>query len=69
MKNNLVRFIFNKEIEVVQENTLLTEIIDRKKYKSVVVWVNGDKLTNNKKNNYIIKENDEIKVMRILGGG
>lgn len=69
MKNNLVRFIFNKEIEVVQENTLLTEIINRKKYKSVVVWVNGDKLTNNEKNNYIIKENDEIKVMRILGGG
>jgi sulfur carrier protein ThiS len=69
MKNKLIGYIFNKENEVVEENTLLTEILALKKYKSVVVWVNGVKLTTNKKHSYIIKESDEIKVMRILGGG
>ena len=69
MKNNLVNFMFNNENKVVKENTLLTEILAIKKYKSVVVWVNGVKLTTEKKNSYTVRENDVIKVIHILGGG
>lgn len=69
MGNNLVKFMFNKENEIVEENTLLTDILTKKKYKSVVIWANDVKLSTNEKRSYIIKENDVIKAIRILSGG
>jgi sulfur carrier protein len=59
----------NKETEV-QNDTTIEEIIKSMALnKWVSVWVNNKQLLEMEYPTYSVKENDEIKVIRILAGG
>ena len=58
----------NKEREW-EENTPLTLLIEEKKIKRAAVWVNGGQLLNKEIPSYIPKEGDEIRILRMVGGG
>lgn len=54
----------------VFNNTKLLELLKAQGYNlKVAIWINGRQLLTRDYEAYVIKENDNIKVIRILGGG
>lgn len=52
-----------------EEKTPLTLLIEERKIKRAAVWVNGRQLLNKEIPTYIPKDGDEIKILRMVGGG
>lgn len=64
-----MRITVNKKEREWEENTPLTLLIEEKKIKRAAVWVNGRQLLNKEIPTYIPKEGDEIRILRMVGGG
>lgn len=64
-----MRIKVNKKEREWEENTPLTLLIEEKKIKRAAVWVNGGQLLNKEIPTYIPKEGDEIRILRMVGGG
>lgn len=59
----------NKDIQILDKLNI-NEIIDKQGYKgTVAVLVNGKKLLLSEYRNYMINENDNIVIIKPLGGG
>lgn len=52
-----------------EEKTPLALLIEERKIKRAAVWVNGRQLLNKEIPTYIPKDGDEIKILRMVGGG
>lgn len=62
--------IVNGKPKIVKENTTIEDLLYMERYNNWVgVWVNNKQLLEKEYSTYIINEEDEIKVIRPLGGG
>jgi sulfur carrier protein len=61
--------INNNDAEIENGTTIEDIIKTTALNKWVSVWVNGSQLLESEYPTYIVKENDEIKIIRILAGG
>jgi len=57
-----------KEIELPSEMTV-TQLIAEKQLKRAAVWVNGTQLLASQYESWVIKEGDNIKILRVVAGG
>ena len=57
-----------KETELPSEMTV-AQLITEKQLKRAAVWVNGVQLLASQYENWIIKEDDNIKILRVVAGG
>lgn len=64
-----MKITVNKKQREWAEKAPLTIILDEKKIKRVAVWVNGRQLLNKEIPDFVPQEGDEIKILRIVGGG
>ncbi|MBZ2174157.1 sulfur carrier protein ThiS [Schnuerera sp. xch1] len=62
--------IVNGKPKIVKENTTIEDLLYMERYNNWVgVWVNNKQLLEKEYSTYIINEEDEIKIIRPLGGG
>ncbi|AOY77858.1 sulfur carrier protein ThiS [Clostridium formicaceticum] len=60
----------NKDKVSIAENTTILELLHEKGYNDMIaIFINGKQLLQKEYENHVLKENDIIKVIRILGGG
>lgn len=59
----------NKREREWEENTPFILFIEEEKIKRAAIWVNGRQLLNKEIPNYIPKEGDQIRILRMVGGG
>lgn len=60
----------NKEAMVVPENFTLSMLLKQRKLgSSVAVFINGKQLLMKEYDTYVLQENDDIKIIRPIGGG
>lgn len=60
----------NGKDKEVKENITIMELLKSLNYSNWVgVWVNDNQLLQKEYEHYIIKDNDEIRIIRPLGGG
>lgn len=57
-----------KEIELPSEMTV-ARLIAEKQLKRAAVWVNGTQLLASQYESWVIKEGDNIKILRVVAGG
>ena len=57
-----------KEIELPSEMTV-AQLIKEKQLKRAAVWVNGAQLLASQYGSWVIKEGDNIKILRVVAGG
>ena len=57
-----------KEIELPSEMTV-ARLIKEKQFKRAAVWVNGAQLLASQYESWVIKEGDNIKILRVVAGG
>ena len=59
----------NKKQREWEENQPLTKLLEEKKVTRAAVWVNGRQLLNQEIPEYVLQEGDEIRILRLVGGG
>ena len=61
----------NNKKEEIPENSTVMDLLESKNLKNrkVSVWVNGKQLLIKEYENYNLKNNDKIKILKIVGGG
>lgn len=60
----------NRENIHIQQKTSIIELLEHQGMnRNVAVWVNGNRLMQRDYATYFIKEGDQIRVLRPLGGG
>ena len=64
-----MKITVNKKEREREEEAPLTLLIEEKKIKRAAVWVNGRQILNKEIPTYVPKEGDEIRILRIVGGG
>lgn len=64
-----MKITVNKKEREWEEEAPLTLLIEEKKIKRAAVWVNGRQILNKEIPTYVPKEGDEIRILRIVGGG
>lgn len=64
-----MKITVNKKEREWEENSPLTLLIEEKKMKRAAVWVNGRQLLNKEIPDYLPQDGDDIKILRIVGGG
>ena len=64
-----MKITVNKKEREGEEEAPLTLLIEEKKIKRAAVWVNGRQILNKEIPTYVPKEGDEIRILRIVGGG
>lgn len=64
-----MKIIVNKKEREWEEKTPLTLLLEEKKIKRAAVWINGRQLLNKEIPNYVPQEGDQIRILRIVGGG
>ena len=66
---NEIKVLLNKkEIELPSEMTV-AQLIKEKQLKRAAVWINGQQLLAAQYENWVIKEGDNIKILRVVAGG
>lgn len=71
-KNNkrYINVKINKEQEALEEGTTVKKMLEERGILSrSAVWINGKQLLLSEYTTYIIEENDQIKILRIVAGG
>lgn len=58
----------NKEVEVAPETTV-SQLVASLNYRRASVWINGEQLLAAEFDRRIIRQNDKIKILRIVAGG
>lgn len=64
-----MKIIVNKKEREWEEHTPLALLIEERKAKRSAVWVNGRQLLNREIPTYVPQEGDEIRILRLVGGG
>jgi thiamine biosynthesis protein ThiS len=64
-----MKVIINKKPEILQDGTLVGELLKQRDNNRASVWVNGKQLLKADFATFEIKDADEIKIFRILAGG
>ncbi|MDX9888677.1 MAG: hypothetical protein RBS51_05360 [Anaerovoracaceae bacterium] len=64
-----MKITVNKKEREWEEDAPLTLLIEERKIKRAAIWVNGRQLLNKEIPTYIPEDGDDIKILRILGGG
>lgn len=65
-----MKIICNNKSMEIEKNTTLPELLRFLNYRSTVsVFIDGKQLLSSQTDSYILKENDNVKIIRILGGG
>ncbi len=61
----------NNKKEEIPENSTVMDLLESKNLKNrkVSVWVNGNQLLIKEYEDYKLKNNDKIKILKIVGGG
>ena len=61
----------NNKKEEIPANSTVMDLLESKNLKNrkVSVWVNGNQLLIKEYENYNLKNNDKIKILKIVGGG
>jgi len=61
----------NNKKEEIPENSTVMDLLESKNLKNrkVSVWVNGKQLLIKEYEDYKLKNNDKIKILKIVGGG
>ncbi|HPD90634.1 MAG TPA: sulfur carrier protein ThiS [Bacillota bacterium] len=52
-----------------EENQPLLKLLEEKKVKRAAVWVNGRQLLNQEIPEYVPQKGDDIRILRLVGGG
>lgn len=70
MEVSIVKVIINNKEEHIPENITVLELFKYKKIRSnSSIWINDRQLLLKEYNSYQIKENDDLKIITIIGGG
>lgn len=70
MEVNIVKVIINNKEEHIPENITVLELFNYKKIRSnSSIWINDRHLLLKEYESYQIKENDDLKIITIIGGG
>jgi thiamine biosynthesis protein ThiS len=64
-----VKITVNQKQREWEENQPLTQLLQEKKVTRAAVWVNGRQLLNQEIPEYLPQEGDEIRILRLVGGG
>jgi sulfur carrier protein len=65
-----IRIIVNKDDKVVPQGTTVNKLLSLLDYNNrVAVWINGKQLLFADYPNLILHEGDQIKILRLVGGG
>ena len=59
----------NKKEEQLPDGMIVRQLLDLRKMKRAAVWINGRQLLSAEYDTLIIRENDEIKLLRMVAGG
>ena len=65
----MIDIIINGVVETMPNETTISDIIRSKNYKNVIVWLNDNKLLKKEYDVISLKNKDNIRIMRVLGGG
>ena len=65
----MIDITINDVMEILPNETTISDIIKSKNYKNVIVWLNDKKLLKKDYDQQILKNGDIIKIIRVLGGG
>jgi len=58
----------NKQIEL-EDGMTVTQLVKVMNYRRAAVWINGQQLLASAYDSHIIKQDDQIKILRIVAGG
>lgn len=69
-KKSFIRAVINKEEISLEAETTIKQVLEAREITSrAAVWVNGKQLLLAEYPTYIIQENDQIKILRVVAGG
>ena len=65
-----MKIMLNGKECLIEENFTAVMLLETMGYKGkTAIWVNGVQLLLSEYQNYLIKEDDQVKILRIIGGG
>lgn len=64
-----IKVTINNKIEKLGDGITVAELLILKKMKRAAVWINGTQILASEYKSYIIKEEDNIRLLRIIAGG
>ncbi len=64
-----MKVIINKKEEEIKEGTTIQNILEARQNKRPAVWVNGTQLLKAEYGEYVVNQGDEIKILKVMGGG
>lgn len=64
-----MKIVVNGKEEVHNNNLSLGELLKIKGSKRAAVWINGKQLLKSQYNDQVLKEGDEVKILRVIAGG
>ena len=64
-----MKIIVNQKQREWEEYQPLTQLLQEKNVTRAAVWVNGKQLLNQEIPEYIPQEGDDIRILRLVGGG
>jgi thiamine biosynthesis protein ThiS len=64
-----VKITVNQKQRDWEENQPLLKLLEEKKVKRAAVWVNGRQLLNQEIPEYVPQKGDDIRILRLVGGG
>lgn len=69
-KKSFIRAVINKEEISLETGTTIKQVLEARDAASrAAVWVNGKQLLLAEYPAYIVQENDQIKILRVVAGG
>lgn len=64
-----MKITVNQKQREWEDNQPLTQLLQEKKVTRAAVWVNGRQLLNREIPEYVPQEGDDIRILRLVGGG
>lgn len=67
--NKDMKLLVNKKEEHLDDGITVSQLLQIRKMKKAAVWVNGIQLLRAQYEDHILREGDEVKLLRIVAGG
>ena len=64
-----MKLLVNKKEEHLDDGMTVSQLLQIKKMKKAAVWINGIQLLRAQYEDHILREGDEVKLLRIVAGG
>lgn len=64
-----MKLLVNKKEEYLDDGITVSQLLQIRKMKKAAVWVNGIQLLRAQYEDHILREGDEVKLLRIVAGG